>query len=94
MFPNLLEATKEYWRKLDELEAAYQQGEIPLEEVDARVTELMAELAQERRAAFTYFLARLAALADDAKRDSHRFGYFGVRHLCLGVDQSKFLIPN
>lgn len=55
MFPNLLEATKEYWRKLDELEAAYQQGKIPLEEVDARVTELMAELAQERRAAFTYF---------------------------------------
>ncbi|MGK7872464.1 MAG: hypothetical protein AB4426_03890 [Xenococcaceae cyanobacterium] len=55
MFPNLLEATKEYWRKLDELEAAYKQGEIPLEEVDARVAELMAELAQERRAAFTYF---------------------------------------
>ena len=55
MFPNLLEATKEYWRKLDELEAAYQQGEIPLEEVDARVAELMAELARERRAALTYF---------------------------------------
>ena len=55
MFPNLLEATKEYWRQLDELEAAYQQGEIPLEEVDARVAELMAELASERRAAFTYF---------------------------------------
>ncbi len=55
MFPNLLEATKEYWRKLDELEAAYQQGEISLEEVDARVAELMTELAIERRAAFTYF---------------------------------------
>jgi hypothetical protein len=55
MFPNLLEATKEYWRKLDRLEAAYQQGEIPLEEVDARVAELMTELAQERRAAFSYF---------------------------------------
>ena len=53
MFPNLLEATKEYWRQLDELEAAYQQGEIPLEEVDARVAELMAELAIERRAALT-----------------------------------------
>lgn len=58
MFPNLLEATKEYWRKLDELEAAYQQGEIPLEEVDARVAELMAELAIERRAALTYFWHR------------------------------------
>ena len=55
MFSNLLQATKEYWRKLDELEVAYQQGEIPLEEVDARVAELIAELAQERRAAFTYF---------------------------------------
>lgn len=54
MFPNLLEATKEYWHKLDRLEAAYQQGEIPLEEVDARVAELMTELAQERRAAFSY----------------------------------------
>ncbi len=55
MFPNLLEATKEYWRKLDKLEAAYQQGEISLEEVDGRVADLMTELAIERRAAFTYF---------------------------------------
>jgi hypothetical protein len=55
MFPNLLEATKEYWRKLDELEAAYQQGQIPLKEVDAKVAELMAELSEERRAAFSYF---------------------------------------
>lgn len=55
MFPNLLEATKEYSHKLDHLEAAYQQGEIPLEEVDAKVAELMTELAQERRAALTYF---------------------------------------
>ncbi len=54
MFPNLFQATKEYWRKLDELEAAYQQGTIPLKEVDARVAKLMAELAQERRAAFAY----------------------------------------
>ncbi len=54
MFPNLFQATQEYWRKLDELEKSYQQGEIPLKEVDARVAELMAELAQERRAAFAY----------------------------------------
>ncbi len=40
---------------LNELEAAYQRGEIPLEEVDAKVAELMAELAIERRAALTYF---------------------------------------
>ncbi len=55
MFANLFQATKEYWLKLDELEASYQHGEIPLKEVDARVAELMAELAQERRAAFAYF---------------------------------------
>ena len=55
MFPNLFEATKEYWSNLDRLEAAYKQGEISLEEVDAKVAELMADLAQERRAAFTYF---------------------------------------
>lgn len=55
MFPNLLKATKEYWHKLDELETAYQHGEISLEEVDALVAELMTELAIERRAAFTYF---------------------------------------
>ena len=54
MFPNLIEATKEYWRKLDELEGAYQQGQISLKEVDAKVAELMRELAIERRAAFTY----------------------------------------
>ena len=56
MIPNLFEATKVYWRKLDQLEAAYQQGEVSLEEVDTKVAELMADLAQERRAAFTYFL--------------------------------------
>ncbi|MEM8721911.1 MAG: hypothetical protein AAGE84_21880 [Cyanobacteria bacterium P01_G01_bin.39] len=55
MLSNLLQATKEYWHQLDELEVAYQQGEIPLEQVDAKVAELMAELAIERRAAFTYF---------------------------------------
>ncbi len=54
MFPNLFQVTQEYWRKLDELEKSYQQGEIPLKEVDARVAELMAELAQERRAAFAF----------------------------------------
>ena len=56
MLPNLLEATQEYWRKLDELEAAYQQGKISIEEVDAEVASLMAELGQKRRAALTYFL--------------------------------------
>jgi len=55
MFPNLFEATKTYWRKLDELEAAYQQGKVSTEVVNATVAELMAELAQERRAALSGF---------------------------------------
>ena len=56
MLPNLLEATNEYWRKLNELEAAYQRGEVPIEEVDARVQSLMVELGRERRAALRYVL--------------------------------------
>ncbi|MDJ0703352.1 MAG: hypothetical protein QNJ46_08735 [Leptolyngbyaceae cyanobacterium MO_188.B28] len=54
MFPNLFEATKEYWSNLDRLEAAYKQGDLSLDEVDAKVAELMAGLAQERRDALTY----------------------------------------
>ncbi len=56
MLPDLLEATNEYWRKLNELEAAYQRGEVPIEEVDARVQSLMVELGRERRAALRYVL--------------------------------------
>ncbi|MBD1909224.1 MULTISPECIES: hypothetical protein [unclassified Leptolyngbya] len=56
MIPNLLEATNDYWRKLDELEAAYQRGDVSLEEVDAKVATLMAELGQERRAAVRFLL--------------------------------------
>ena len=51
MFPNLLEATREYWRKLDELETAYKQGRISIEEVDASVNVLMEELGREPGAA-------------------------------------------
>lgn len=54
MIPNLFQATQEYWRKLDELEAAYKQGKITIKEVDERVAELMSELGQERRAAFDF----------------------------------------
>ena len=55
MLPNLVAATHDYWKKLDRLEAAYQNGEVSLEEVDARVAELMTELAAERRATFRLF---------------------------------------
>ncbi len=56
MFPNLLEATWDYWRKLNALQAAYQRGEVSLEEVDARVATLMTELGQERRATIRFLL--------------------------------------
>ncbi|MGF1487245.1 MAG: hypothetical protein ACFBSE_09045 [Prochloraceae cyanobacterium] len=51
--PNLLESTREYWRKLDELEAAYYNGEVSIEEVDRQVKQLMAELGRERRIVFS-----------------------------------------
>lgn len=52
MLTNLLDATRDYWRKLDEVEAAYNRDEITLDEVDTRVHTLIAELGQERRKAF------------------------------------------
>ena len=52
MIPNLFAATQEYWRKLDVLENQYQNGHLSIAEVDAQVTELMTELANERRLAF------------------------------------------
>ena len=56
MIPNLLAATNEYWRKLNELDAAYQRGEVSLEEVNATVEELMVELGQERRASVRFLV--------------------------------------
>ena len=57
MIPDLIDATTDYWKKLDELEAAYQQNEVSLSEVDARVQELMQEFGRSRRKALTAFWA-------------------------------------
>lgn len=57
--PNLVEATNDYWRKLNELEAAYRRGDVSLEEVDAQVKVLMAELGQARRETLSYFFQGL-----------------------------------
>lgn len=67
MIPNLLEATNEYWRKLNELEAAYQRGDVSLEEVDARVATLMAELGQERRATIRFLMDNLNRLWNEQR---------------------------
>ncbi len=56
MILNLFEATQEYWRKLDELEAAYQKGEISIKEVDKQVASLMKELGRQRQSFISYFL--------------------------------------
>jgi hypothetical protein len=56
MLTNLQEATQKYWQDLDELETAYQQGRISLEEVDIEVASLMAELGRKRRLTISYFL--------------------------------------
>ena len=56
---DLLQATRDYWRKLDEVEAAYQRGELSVPEVDAQVHDLMAKLGASRRQAFKDLWASL-----------------------------------
>ncbi|MGK7940284.1 MAG: hypothetical protein AB4062_09080 [Crocosphaera sp.] len=55
MFPNLFEATTEYWRQLDDIETRYNRGELSLEEVDREVEILMKQLGQKRRETLRYF---------------------------------------
>lgn len=78
MTPNLLEATNEYWRKLNELEAAYQRGEVSLEEVDARVAILMAELGQERRATMRFLLDNVSQIWQEQREFVLGLGLIGV----------------
>lgn len=52
MLPDLIGATRDYWRKLDEVEAAYRRNELTAKEVDTEVKALMAELGQTRRQLF------------------------------------------
>ncbi|MGB3138240.1 MAG: hypothetical protein WBG38_11415 [Nodosilinea sp.] len=49
MLPDLIGATRDYWRKLDDVEAAYRRSELTVDEVNAEVKALMAELGQTRR---------------------------------------------
>jgi len=57
MFTDLTKATRDYWRKLDEVEAAYKRDEMTLQEVDAEVQRLMTELGNTRRRALKDFWA-------------------------------------
>ncbi|MBD2101899.1 hypothetical protein [Leptolyngbya sp. FACHB-261] len=76
--PHLLEATKEYWKKLDELETAYQRGEVSLEEVDAKVPKLMAELGQERRAALAAIVSSWSRLWDEQRETVVGMSLLGI----------------
>lgn len=67
MIPNLMEATLDYWHQLDELEAAYQRGEVSIAEVNTKVKELMAGLSRSRRESFTYFWSGIRRLWDDQR---------------------------
>ncbi|MBD2463344.1 hypothetical protein H6G89_20130 [Oscillatoria sp. FACHB-1407] len=78
MIPNLLEATNEYWRKLNELESAYQRGEVSLEEVDVRVATLMAELGQERRATIQFLLGNVNRIWNEQRELVIGLGLIGV----------------
>lgn len=78
MVPNLLEATNEYWRKLNELEAAYQRGEVSLEEVDATVATLMAELGQERRATVRFLMDNVSRIWHEQREIIISLGLVGV----------------
>ncbi|TVQ07311.1 MAG: hypothetical protein EA368_14505 [Leptolyngbya sp. DLM2.Bin27] len=49
MLPDLIGATRDYWRKLDEVEAAYRRHELTTAEVNAQVEALMVELGNTRR---------------------------------------------
>jgi hypothetical protein len=49
MLPDLIGATRDYWRKLDAVEAAYRRNELTAAEVNTQVKSLMVELGQTRR---------------------------------------------
>jgi len=78
MIPNLLEATNNYWRELNALEAAYQRHELSLQEVDAKVAALMAELGQERRAALDAFFHGLRQLWQEQREPILGVSILGV----------------
>ncbi|MGB5769659.1 MAG: hypothetical protein WBM32_07290 [Crocosphaera sp.] len=55
MFPNLFEATTEYWQQLDLIESRYKEGELSPSEVDREVKMLMKQLGQKRRENLRFF---------------------------------------
>lgn len=64
---NLIEETKEYWRDLDILEKAYQNGEVSIEEVDVRVAELTERLSKKRRETWRWLRATFASALSERR---------------------------
>ncbi len=78
MIPNLLAATNEYWHKLNELDAAYQRGEVSLEEVNARVAKLMVELGQERCASVRFLVDNVSRIWNEQQELMVGLGIVGA----------------
>ncbi len=78
MIPDLFNATRDYWRKLDALEAAYQRGDVSPEDVNATVQMLMHDLGQERRAALRGFIGQTRRLWHDQKDAIAATAFIGV----------------
>ncbi len=67
MIPDLMEATRDYWRELDELEAAYQRGDVSISEVNAKVRKLMTDLSRSRRESFAYLFSGIRRLWNEQR---------------------------
>lgn len=78
MFPDLMGATQDYWRKLDEVEAAYKRNELSLAEVDAEVKALMIELGQTRRKMLRDFWATFQVFVQQQRETLAGVAVIGV----------------
>lgn len=67
MIPDLMEATRDYWRELDKLEAAYQRGDVSIAEVNAKVRKLMTDLSRSRRESFAYLFSGIRRLWNEQR---------------------------
>lgn len=78
MFPNLLQATIDYWQKLDALEAAHRRGEVSIADVDAQVAQLIAELGQERHVALQFCLSGLNRVWQEQRETAVGIALLGI----------------
>ncbi|MCY7277737.1 MAG: hypothetical protein LH702_29360 [Phormidesmis sp. CAN_BIN44] len=67
MIPDLMEATRDYWRELDKLEAAYQRGDVSIAEVNAKVRKLMTDLSRSRRESLAYLFSGIRRLWNEQR---------------------------